>query len=236
MLSIGVIHQVAFKNKEAPTLGTRPSTEPGRKLITLRGGAPASEERRDGQPRHRQTLLHPANAFTEPKNLLPGVQSLDAIMLVLLAGIFVCHIATVVMLFVSTIANVWMRNNNDASAGIWKACAAGTCVLLPNLGENESAMKAVQAFMILAIIFGCIALMAFIAQLFTLDKGCRFYITGSIMLFCWLCIMIAASIYTARFPSTYGSDWYHGYCFILAWICFCLSFLAGLFYLVLRKK
>ncbi|XP_078496311.1 epithelial membrane protein 1 [Lissotriton helveticus] len=156
-------------------------------------------------------------------------------MLVLLAGIFVCHIATVVMLFVSTIANVWMRNNDGDSAGIWKYCTSGSCVIVDH-GDNESAMKAVQAFMILAIIFGCIALMAFIAQLFTLDKGCRFYITGSIMLVCWLCIMIAASIYTARFPQTFQSNWYHGYCFILAWICFCLSFLAGLFYLVLRKK
>ncbi|KAJ1173961.1 hypothetical protein NDU88_005785 [Pleurodeles waltl] len=140
------------------------------------------------------------------------------------------------MLFVATIANVWMRTSGSLSAGIWKTCDAAGCTLLPDLGDNESAMKAVRAFMILAIIFGCIALMVFIAQLFTLDKGCRFYITGSIMLFCWLCILIAVSIYTARFPSTFPGDWFHGYCFILAWICFCLSFLAGLFYLVLRKK
>ncbi|XP_069508850.1 epithelial membrane protein 1 [Ambystoma mexicanum] len=157
-------------------------------------------------------------------------------MLVILAGIFVVHIAVVVMLFVATIANVWMRNNNDQSAGIWKMCSSDTCTLLPDLGDNEGAMRAVQAFMILAIIFGFIALVAFIGQLFTLEKGCRFFITGAIMLMCWLCILIAASIYTARFPQTYPGGWYHGYCFILAWVCFCLSFLTGILYLVLRKK
>ena len=157
-------------------------------------------------------------------------------MLVLLAGICVVHIAVIVMLFVATIANVWMKDSGVSSVGIWKDCVNGVCTLLPDLQENASAMRAVQAFMILAIIFSCLALMAFFGQLFTLEKGCRFFITGGVMLFCWLCILIAASIYTARFPPLYGNGWYHGYCFILAWICFCLSFLTAILYFVLRKK
>ncbi|PIO16432.1 hypothetical protein AB205_0148950 [Aquarana catesbeiana] len=96
-------------------------------------------------------------------------------------------------------------------------------------------MRAVEAFMILSIIFCCFALVAFIAQLFTLGKGCRFYITGALMLFCWLCILIAVSIYTARFANS-DSAFYHAYCFILTWICFCLSFILGILYMVLRKK
>ncbi|XP_063282425.1 epithelial membrane protein 1 [Pelobates fuscus] len=156
-------------------------------------------------------------------------------MLVLLAGIFIVHIATVVMLFVSTISNVWLQNSN-VSSGIWLACNSGSCSsIFPTLAQgDEPAMKAVEAFMVLAIIFSCFALCAFIAQLFTLDKGQRFYISGGLMLVCWLCVLIGVSIYTARFSRV--PSFYHGYCFILAWICFCLSLLVGILYLVLRKK
>ena len=38
--------------------------------------------------------------------------------------------------------------------------------------------------MILSIIFSVIALVTFIVQLFTLEKGKRFYITGAITLVC----------------------------------------------------
>ncbi|XP_021233023.1 epithelial membrane protein 1 [Numida meleagris] len=165
-------------------------------------------------------------------------------MLVLLAGIFVVHIATVIMLFVSTIANVWMVGSNNfgnVSWGLWLHCNT-TCEPLAVSGDNEPSLKAAQAFMILSIIFSVIALVTFIVQLFTLEKGKRFYITGAIMLVCWMCILIGVSIYTARF-----TDWqtvnqaallssHHGYSFILAWICFCFSFIIGILYLVLRKK
>ncbi|KFQ36378.1 PREDICTED: epithelial membrane protein 1 [Merops nubicus] len=161
-------------------------------------------------------------------------------MLVLLAGIFVVHIATVIMLFVSTISNVWMVASSSygpVSLGLWFLCNQ-TCQPLPVSGAEEASLKAVQAFMILSIIFSVIALVMFIVQLFTLEKGNRFYITGAIMLVCWLCILVAVSIYTARFTGqlpTFTRP-HHGYCFILAWICFCFSFIIGILYLVLRKK
>ncbi|NXM18079.1 EMP1 protein, partial [Ploceus nigricollis] len=161
-------------------------------------------------------------------------------MLVLLAGIFVVHIATVIMLFVSTIANVWMvgsSNFGTISTGLWLLCNK-TCIQLPVSSGDEASLKAVQAFMILSIIFSVVALFLFIIQLFTLEKGKRFYMTGAVMLVCWMCILIAVSIYTARFTGTvaYSTDAHHGYCFILAWICFCFSFTIGILYLVLRKK
>ncbi|XP_075430094.1 epithelial membrane protein 1 [Ascaphus truei] len=158
-------------------------------------------------------------------------------MLVLLAGIFVVHIATVIMLFVSTISNVWMQNS-AGSFGIWKICDAVECkdvMTIVRFSGQDSAMKSVEAFMVLAIIFSCMALMAFIGQLFTLEKGCRFYITGGLMIVCWVCVLIAVSIFTNRFAAQ-TDGYYHGYCFILAWICFCLSLLVGILYLVLRKK
>ncbi|KAM6095611.1 Epithelial membrane protein 1 [Chlamydotis macqueenii] len=161
-------------------------------------------------------------------------------MLVLLAGIFVVHIATVVMLFVSTIANVWMVGSSSwgtSSSGLWMLCNR-SCEQLQVSSRDAASLKAVQAFMILSIIFSVIALVTFIVQLFTLEKGKRFYITGAIMLVCWLCILVGVSIYTARFTGRVpmSTSSHHGYCFILAWICFCFSFIIGILYLVLRKK
>ncbi|XP_068957629.1 epithelial membrane protein 1 [Petaurus breviceps papuanus] len=159
-------------------------------------------------------------------------------MLVLLAGIFVVHIATVIMLFVSTIANVWVvSKNGTVSAGLWNRCTDGTCnQALSYAGED--ALKSVQAFMILAIIFSVISLIVFILQLFTMEKGNRFFLSGAIMLVCWLCILIGVSIYTDKYASqsTFPDFDHHGYSFILAWICFCFSFIIGVLYLVLRKK
>ncbi|CAI9612871.1 unnamed protein product [Staurois parvus] len=158
-------------------------------------------------------------------------------MLVVLAAVFVVHIATTVMLFVATISNVWLKNTlGTESMGIWMRCQ-GNCESIFNFipAGDHASMKTVEAFMILSIIFCCFALISFIAQLFTLGKGCRFYITGALMLFCWLCILIGISIYTARFANA-SLGFYHAYCFILTWICFCLSFILGILYMVLRKK
>ncbi|OCT82991.1 epithelial membrane protein 1 [Xenopus laevis] len=161
-------------------------------------------------------------------------------MLVLLAGIFVVHIATVIMLFVATISNVWLHavpgGGALGSQGIWMDCAGICKSIFDSISPaNAASMRAVEAFMILAIIFSCIALCAFIGQLFTLEKGSRFYITGALMLVCWLCILIAISIYTARFANA-SPDYYQAYCFILTWICFVFSFIIGILYLVLRKN
>ncbi|XP_054447382.1 epithelial membrane protein 1 [Pteronotus mesoamericanus] len=160
-------------------------------------------------------------------------------MLVLLAGIFVVHIATVIMLFVSTIANVWVvSDNTKASVGLWKNCTGGNCDG-SLFYAHEDALKAVQAFMILSIIFSVISLVVFVFQLFTMEKGNRFFLSGATMLVCWLCIMVGVSIYTHHYASGQKALYtqsHHGYCFILTWICFCFSFIIGILYLVLRKK
>nr|XP_012303113.1 epithelial membrane protein 1 [Aotus nancymaae]XP_012303114.1 epithelial membrane protein 1 [Aotus nancymaae] len=158
-------------------------------------------------------------------------------MLVLLAGIFVVHIATVVMLFVCTIANVWVVAG-DVSAGLWGNCTQGDCSGRLWYGDDD-AFKTVQAFMILSIIFSVISLVVFVFQLFTMEKGNRFFLSGATMLVCWLCILVGASIYTNRYANlsvVSGLESHHGYSFILAWICFCFSFIIGILYLVLRKK
>ncbi|XP_003405709.1 epithelial membrane protein 1 [Loxodonta africana] len=160
-------------------------------------------------------------------------------MLVLLAGIFVVHIATVVMLFVSTIGNAWVVSDDGIrSVGLWKNCTSGNCYQALSYAD-EDALKAVQAFMILSIIFSVIALLVFVFQLFTMEKGNRFFLSGAVTLLCWLCILIGASIYTHRYANSNRSGfepYHHGYSFILTWICFCFSFIIGILYLVLRKK
>ncbi|XP_066452320.1 epithelial membrane protein 1 [Eleutherodactylus coqui] len=158
-------------------------------------------------------------------------------MLVILAAVLVVHVAVTIMLYVATISNVWLKNAaGNWSQGIWMDCTNGTCVNVLNQidGAQHPSMRAVESFMILAIIFCCFSLMAFIAQLFTLGKGCRFYITGGLMFVCFICILCGVSIYTARFGHTRGT--YQAYCFILAWICFCLSFILAILFMVLRKK
>ncbi|XP_004281177.1 epithelial membrane protein 1 [Orcinus orca] len=160
-------------------------------------------------------------------------------MLVLLASIFVAHIATVIMLFVSTIANAWMVSDvGKISVGLWKNCTSADCSHNLLYG-SEDALKAVQAFMILSIIFSVISLVVFVFQLFTMEKGNRFFFSGATMLVCWLCILVGASTYTHHYANNL-KDWYpeshHGYSFILTWICFCFSFIIGILYLVLRKK
>lgn len=50
-----------------------------------------------------------------------------------------------------------------------------------------------------------------------------------------LCIMIAASIYTAELHISEAVGGY-GHSYVLAWISFVLSFILAITYLVLRKK
>ncbi|XP_020025204.1 epithelial membrane protein 1 [Castor canadensis] len=160
-------------------------------------------------------------------------------MLVLLASIFVVHTATLIMLFVSTISNVWVVSDSiQSSVGLWKNCSNSNCDVGLSYG-NEDALKAVQAFMILSIIFSVISLVVFLFQLFTMEKGNRFFLSGATMLVCWLCILIGVSIYTHHYANrddNFVNNGHHGYCFILTWICFCFSLIIGVLYLVLRKK
>ncbi|ROL44825.1 Epithelial membrane protein 2, partial [Anabarilius grahami] len=96
-------------------------------------------------------------------------------------------------------------------------------------------LQAVQASSVLACIFCILGLFVFVAQLYTLPKGRRFLFSGIFQLLAWLCIMIAASIYTEIFhkDERFGS---YGASFILAWISVCLTFISCVTYFVLRKK
>ncbi|KAK9978979.1 hypothetical protein ABG768_020715 [Culter alburnus] len=158
-------------------------------------------------------------------------------MLVLLAAIFVLHLTCIALLLAATIHNAWWVTGT-VSTDIW---ARWTLINgqwnyteLPDFYPKEY-LQAVQASSVLACIFCILGLFVFVAQLYTLPKGKRFLFSGVFQLLAWLCIMIAASIYTDIFhkDERFGS---YGASFILAWISVCLTFISCVTYFVLRKK
>ncbi|KAF3846792.1 hypothetical protein F7725_003870 [Dissostichus mawsoni] len=160
-----------------------------------------------------------------------GRKAIFDIMLILLAGIFGIHIIGIIILLVATIDNVWWMTD-VISTDVWarwiETNGCGTSQIFPQVHTTH---RAVQASSVLACIFSIIGIFVFVAQLFTLEKGQRFTISGAFQLLACLCIMIAAAIYTDRFHLDEKNGWY-GHCFILAWIAFSLTFISSIIYFV----
>nr|XP_019965605.1 PREDICTED: epithelial membrane protein 2-like [Paralichthys olivaceus]XP_019965606.1 PREDICTED: epithelial membrane protein 2-like [Paralichthys olivaceus] len=161
-------------------------------------------------------------------------------MLILLAAIFAIHIIGIILLLVATIDNAWWMTDTMATDvwGRWileKGGAWNFTDLPEGSHYPQDYLQAVQASSILACIFSIVGIFVFVAQLFTLDKGKRFTISGIFQFLACLCIMIAASIYTDIFHKNENEGWY-GHCFILAWISFALTLISSITYFVLRKK
>ncbi|XP_075421455.1 epithelial membrane protein 2 [Ascaphus truei] len=164
-------------------------------------------------------------------------------MLVVLAFIIIFHISSIVLLFISTIDNVWWTGD-EFFGDIWKICQnATTNVLCTEIDSNYGsfqAMQAIQATMILATILCCIGLFSFVLQLFRLKQGERFVLTAIIQMLSCLCVMIAASIYTSMNDDFHKAlaikNGTYGYSFILAWIAFAFTLINSIMYLVLRKR
>lgn len=161
-------------------------------------------------------------------------------MLVILAFIILFHLISAILLFISTIDNAWwFTTNGDFYTDLWYSCNV-TCMDIPNSASIKAGfLQTVQATMILATILCCVGLFVFILQLFRLKKGERFVFTAIIQLLSSLCVLIAASIYTAQretFQEGAVQQGNYGYSFVLAWIAFPMTSLSGLMYLVLRKR
>ncbi|KAM8836222.1 peripheral myelin protein 22b [Spinachia spinachia] len=153
-------------------------------------------------------------------------------MLLLLLGIVLLHVAGLVLLFVSTIVSVW-TTTDTRTVDLWTNCTIGGHCEPASAGEW---IQAVQALMILSIIFSCLSLFLFFCQLFTLQKGGRFFLTGTFQILASLFVMSGAVIYTVM-----RSDWVlgtaaFGYSYILAWVAFPLALISGLIYVILRKR
>lgn len=156
-------------------------------------------------------------------------------MLLLLVGIVFLHIAALVLLFVSTIVSAWVVNP-ASSSDLWINCTTIEQVTKCNPADSGVWIQAVQALMILSIIFSILSLFLFFCQLFTLQKGGRFFLTGAFQILASLFVMCGAIIYTVM-----NIEWVHpslsyGFSYILAWVAFPLAFISGLIYVILRKR
>ncbi|XP_074552732.1 epithelial membrane protein 2 [Halichoeres trimaculatus] len=164
-------------------------------------------------------------------------------MLIVLAFIILFHLAAAILLFVATIHNAWWvvspAGGDAFYVDLWYACNA-TCYSLENSHTADAAyLQAVQAAMILATILCCVSFFVFILQLFKLNQGERFIFTAIIQLMTSLCVMVAASIYTAQKQSFHAASLQqgsYGSSYVLAWISFPMTLIGGLMYLVLRKR
>ncbi|XP_047434616.1 epithelial membrane protein 1 [Mugil cephalus] len=159
--------------------------------------------------------------------------------MLMLGGIIVLHITTIIMLLVATIDNAWWVSVSvstdlwgkwEYSSSVWRYTNQSS---YPEVDVEY--LQTVQATSVLACVFAILALFVFVAQLFTLPKGQRFTFTGSLQLIACLCIMVAASIYTAKFNTRETTGGY-GHSYVLAWISFVFTFLLAITYFILRKK
>lgn len=155
-------------------------------------------------------------------------------MLLLLLGIILLHVAALVLMFVSTIVSAW-TSGQFRTSDLWYNCSVANGQYCNPASAGEW-IQAVQALMILSIIFSCLALFLFFCQLFTLQKGGRFFLTGAFQILASLFVMSAAIIYTVM-----SSEWApptdsYGYSYILAWVSFPLALISGLIYVILRKR
>uniref|UniRef100_A0A1A8JNT8 Epithelial membrane protein 1 n=1 Tax=Nothobranchius kuhntae TaxID=321403 RepID=A0A1A8JNT8_NOTKU len=155
----------------------------------------------------------------------------------MLAGIVVLHITTVILLLVATIDNAWWITGTASTDlwGRWELTSSDWHYY--NLQKYpQDYLQSVQGTAVLACVFTILALFVFLAQLFTLPKGQRFIFTGILQLIACLCIMTAASVYTAKFHTNDDTKGGYGHSYILAWISFVLTLLLTVTYLILRKS
>ncbi|XP_061911197.1 peripheral myelin protein 22-like [Entelurus aequoreus] len=156
-------------------------------------------------------------------------------MLLLLLAIVLLHIIALVLLFVSTIVSVW-TSGDIGTSDLWSNCTTINGGYRCDPASSGEWIQAVQALMILSIIFSCLSLFLFFCQLFTLQKGGRFFVTGTFQILASLFVMSGAIIYTVMSPDWVPEKDVFGYSYILAWVAFPLALISGLIYVILRKR
>ncbi|CAB1338358.1 unnamed protein product, partial [Coregonus sp. 'balchen'] len=143
-------------------------------------------------------------------------------MLLLLLGIVILHVAALVLLFVSTIVSAW-ATGSTSSSDLWNNCST------TNGGYHcEPANTGGKIHFISLFLFFC--------QLFTLQKGGRFFVTGVFQILASLFVMSGAVIYTVMSPQWVPAMEAFGWAYILAWVAFPLALISGLIYVILRKR
>ncbi|KAM3863455.1 peripheral myelin protein 22a [Diretmus argenteus] len=155
-------------------------------------------------------------------------------MLLVLLGVLILHLIILVLLVVSTAANAWTVGT-DSATDLWYSCLTANGGYRCRPASNEDWIQAVQALMVLSVLFCFFSLIAFVYQLFKLVKGGRFFFTAIFQILASLFVMCGAIIYTVMSPDQ-DPDSAFGYAYVLAWVAFPLSLISGLIYIVLRKR
>nr|XP_060636392.1 epithelial membrane protein 3 isoform X1 [Anolis sagrei ordinatus] len=159
----------------------------------------------------------------------------------LLFAVTALHVLILILLFVATLDKSWWVLPDKETVNIWYDCVLNdTTHTWRCYSVSESAwLQAVQAFMVLSLLFSSFAFIIFMCQLYTMKRGSLFYATGVFQILTAISVFTAAVIYTVhvdefqhrRMPG--GS---FGYCFVLAWLSFPLAMISGIIYIHLRKK
>ncbi|MCJ8739301.1 hypothetical protein PDJAM_G00045690 [Pangasius djambal] len=159
----------------------------------------------------------------------------NATMLVVLIGTVILHLLDLILLVISTSVNAWSKFQ-ARTFNLWYDCITKNGGYHCTDASNSDWLQAVQGLMILATIFCLLSLILFIWQLFTLNKGGRFFFTAVFQILSSLFVMSGAIIYTVMGPGGQDEDYSFGFAFVLAWLAFPLTLISGLIYIVLRKK
>ncbi|XP_059205038.1 peripheral myelin protein 22a [Centropristis striata] len=154
-------------------------------------------------------------------------------MLLILLGVLIMHLVILILLIVSTAASAWSVGG-ERSTDLWYNCMTTNGGYHCKPASNEDWIQAVQALMILSLLFCFFSLIAFVFQLFRLVKGGRFFFTAIFQILASVFVMCAAIIYTVMSPEDDKTQF--GYAYVLAWVAFPLCLISGLIYIVLRKK
>ncbi|XP_013881002.1 peripheral myelin protein 22 [Austrofundulus limnaeus] len=153
-------------------------------------------------------------------------------MLFILLGVLVLHLIILILLIVSTAASTWSVGDTG-STDLWYNCKTASDGYHCKPASSDDWIQAVQALMILSVLFCFCSLIAFLYQLFRLVKGGRFFFTAIFQILASVFVMCGAIIYTVMRPDNHTE---FGYAYVLAWVAFPLSLISGLIYIVLRKK
>uniref|UniRef100_A0A8C3T257 Epithelial membrane protein 3 n=1 Tax=Chelydra serpentina TaxID=8475 RepID=A0A8C3T257_CHESE len=146
----------------------------------------------------------------------------------LLFAITGLHVLILVLLFVATLDKVRRQAENP-----------GILASTTSPHSPPRWLHAVQALMVLALLFSSFAFVLFMYQLYTMERGGLFYATGVCQLLACLSVFTAALIYAihvGEFHQHRQRGGSFGYCFVLAWLAFPLALLSGIMYIHLRKR
>uniref|UniRef100_G3P9P2 Peripheral myelin protein 22a n=1 Tax=Gasterosteus aculeatus TaxID=69293 RepID=G3P9P2_GASAC len=151
-------------------------------------------------------------------------------MLLFLLGVLILHIIILILLIVSTATSVWSVDG-ETTKHLWYDCMTNTGSYHCTPASDEDWIQAVQALMILSLLFCFFSLIAFVFQLFKLVKGGRFFFTAIFQILASVFVMCAAIFSAGRCPEDSFSKK-----FVVAGEAFPMSFISGFIYIVWRKK